>query len=72
MLKPGVTFSGMGREKWLEAVWRQDSRWRPCPVTLTACPGRRWYWSWISSSLCRLTEYYKTQIFLKKTHNLNV
>ncbi|TNN72035.1 hypothetical protein EYF80_017823 [Liparis tanakae] len=31
VLKPGVTLRGMGREKWLEAVWRQDSMCRPCP-----------------------------------------
>lgn len=61
VLNPGVTLSGMGREKWLKAVWRHDSRCRPCPVTLMACPGRRWYCSWISSSLWRLTEYWETQ-----------
>lgn len=60
VLKPGVTLRGMGSEKWLEAVWRHDSRCRPWPVTLTACTGRRWYFCWISSSLWRLTEYCKS------------
>lgn len=60
VLKPGVTLRGMGSEKWLEAVWRHDSRCRPWPVTLAACTGRRWYFCWISSSLWRLTEYCKS------------
>jgi len=57
VLNAGVMLSGMGREKWLEAVWRQGSTWRQWLVTLGAWPGRRRYGCWISSSLCRLTEY---------------
>lgn len=58
VVKPGVTFRGTGREKWLEAVCKHDSRCRPWLVTLTGCPGRLWYCSLTSSSLCRLTEYW--------------
>lgn len=58
--KPGVELRGMGREKLVLVVCRQDSWCRACVTWDTEgappAPRRRWYSGCTRSSVCKLTE----------------
>lgn len=63
--KPGVEQRGIGREKLVLVVWRQDSWCQACVTWdtegATPVPRRRWYSGCTRSSVCKLTENWEQE-----------
>lgn len=74
--KPGVEQRGMGREKLVLVVWRQDSWCRACVMWdtegATPVPRRRWYSGWTRSSVCKLTENWEQEERLYTSRHLEI